>query len=137
MSFLLDTNVISETRRRRPDPNVIAWLESTAQQDLFVSVLTLGELAQGVARHRRKDAAAAASLDHWLTGIRELFADHVIPIDTETAMVWGRLNAERPLPVIDSLLAATALAHGHTLVTRNVKDVEGTGVSFVDPWERN
>ncbi len=135
MSFLLDTNVVSETRKRSPDPRVLAWFEATDQQALHVSVLTIGELAKGIALQRRKDPQAAAGLDHWLRGIEELFSDRVIPIDGPIATAWGELNAERPLPVIDSLLAATAKVRGFTLVTRNVRDVESTGVPVVNPWD--
>ncbi len=136
MSFLLDTNVVSETRRRTPDPNVLAWLQRTDQKDLYISVLTIGELTKGVARRARTDPRAAASLDHWLRGIQRMFSDQVIPVDADVAAAWGRLNADSPLPVIDSLLAATAKIHGLTLVTRNVRDVARTGVSHLNPWVR-
>ena len=134
MSFLLDTNMISETRRRNPDTAVLAWLDPIDHKDLYISVLTLGELAIGIARLQRKDPSAAAALSHWLQGIEELFADRVIGIDATVAKAWGGLNADRPLPVIDSLLAATAKVHGFTLVTRKVKDVASTGVTVIDPW---
>ena len=135
MSFLLDTNVVSETRKRSPDRNAMAWLEAADSATLFISVLTIGEIAKGIARHRMREPRAAASLEHWLRGIEAMFAEHVIAIDAEIATVWGHLNAERPLPVVDSLLAATAKVRGLTLVTRNVKDVEPTGVSVVNPWQ--
>lgn len=135
MSFLLDTNLVSETRKRAPDANVMAWFERVDQKDLYVSVLTLGELTKGIARRRRSDPRAAASLGHWLRGIATLFAERVIPIDAPIATAWGELNAVRPLPVIDSLLAATALVHGLTLATRNVKDVQATGARWVNPWQ--
>lgn len=134
MSFLLDTNVISETRRRTPDRNVLAWLQASDQQDLYISVLTIGELTKGIARLGKSDPRAAASLDHWLRGIEQMFSERVIPIDIDVAAAWGRLNADAPLPVIDSLLAATAKIHGLTLVTRNVADVARTGVSLLNPW---
>jgi predicted nucleic acid-binding protein len=135
LSFLLDTNVVSETRNRAPNPRVLAWLETADQQALHVSVLTIGELAKGIALHRRKDPRAANGLDHWLRGIEELFSDRIIPIDGPIATTWGQLNAERPLPVIDSLLAATAKVRGFTLVTRNDRDVESTGVPVINPWD--
>ncbi len=134
MSFLLDTNVVSETRKRAPDHNVLAWLEATDHRDLHISVLTIGELEKGVALHRRRDPVAAASLEHWVRGITEFYSDRFIPIDGPVAAAWGRLNADRPLPVIDALLAATAQVRGLTLVTRNVKDIEATGVPFINPW---
>lgn len=135
MNFLLDTNVVSETRKRTPDDAVMAWFNTTDANSLYLSVLTLGELAKGIARRRRTDPVAADSLAHWLTGIETLFADRVIPIDTAVAQLWGEMNAAAPLPVIDSLLAATAQTHDLALVTRNVRDVERTGVRVVNPWE--
>ena len=136
MSYLLDTNVISETRKRQPDPNVLAWLQDADHADLHISVLTIGELTKGIALYRRRDPGAAASLAHWLRGIEELFADRIILIDAPIARMWGEFNAERPLPVIDSLLAATAKVRGFTLVTRNVKDVRSTGAAVVNPWDQ-
>lgn len=137
MSFLLDTNVVSELRKRTPDSNVMAWFEQADQSDLYLSVLTLGELTKGIAKLGQTEPEAAASLDHWLKGIEQLFLERVIPIDTPTARVWGEFNAGAPLPVIDSLLAATAKVHGFTLVTRNVKDVAATGISVVNPWNHD
>ena len=135
MSFLLDTNVVSETRKRTPDRNVLAWFDDTDQQDLHISVLTIGELTKGIARRRHRDPRSAAGLEHWLRGIEELFSDRVIPIDASIATAWGNLDGGRPLPVIDSLLAATAKVRGFTLVTRNVKDIEPTGVAYINPWD--
>lgn len=135
MTYLLDTNVISETRKRSPNQHVLNWFAQAQENDLYLSVLTLGELTKGVAKLRETDADGADSLLHWLRGIEAMFSDRLIPIDAEIAGIWGALNAGRTLPVIDSLLAATALARDLTLVTRNVTDVEPTGVSFIDPWE--
>ncbi len=135
MSFLLDTSVVSETRKRTPDRNVLAWLDDTDHQDLYISVLTIGGLTKGIARRRRGDPRSAAGLEHWLRGIEELFSDRVIPIDASIATAWGNLDAGQPLPVIDSLLAATAKVRGLTLVTRNVEDIEETGVAYLNPWD--
>ena len=134
MSVLLDTNVVSETRKARPAPAVAAWHAAAAPGTLFVSVLTLGELDKGIARLRRRDPGGAAALAAWREGLETLFADRLLPIDAAVAARWGALNAARDLPVIDSLLAATALVHDLTLVTRNLGDVTGTGVRVVDPW---
>ncbi len=117
MSFLLDTNVLSETGKRLPYQNVITWLQQRDQTELYISVLTLGELAKGIARRRKTDQPAAASLAHWLDGIELLFSDRIIAIDPAIAGVWGELHADRNLAVIDSLLAATAKVHDLTLVT--------------------
>jgi predicted nucleic acid-binding protein len=132
--YLLDTNVISETRKSRADSGVIAFLSAADAAGLFLSVLTLGELRKGVEAKRRTDAVAADRLGAWVDGIETMFADRVLPIDAAAATRWGELSAGRSLPVIDTLIAATALCHGLTLVTRNKRDVEPTGVPLVDPW---
>ena len=134
MSYLLDTNVISEMRRKSPDSNVLAWLDGVDQKELFISVLTIGELSKGIARRRLKDPEMAESLQHWLRGIETFFADHVIGINTAIAMDWGAINDGRSLPVIDSLLAATARVRKLTLVTRNVRDIEPMNVPCFNPW---
>ena len=136
MSFLLDTNVVSETRRARADVNVLAWFRRNQPDSLYLSVLTVGEIAKGIAKLARRDAATAAALQQWLDAIRIHYADRVIEVDVEVAETWGRLSAVHPLPVIDGLLAATALVRGMTLVTRNVHDVAATGVSVINPWEQ-
>jgi len=132
--YLLDTNVISETRKARADSGVIAFLSAAEAAGLFLSVLTLGELRKGVAAKRRTDPGAADQLGAWVDGIEATFADRVLPIDAATARRWGELSANRTLPVIDTLIAAAAISHGLTLVTRNTRDVESTGVPLVDPW---
>lgn len=133
--YLLDTNVISETRKSRADSGVIAFLSAAEPAGLFLSVLTLGELRKGVAAKRRTDSGVADQLGAWVDGIETTFADRVLPIDAATARRWGELSANRTLPVIDTLIAATAISHGLTLVTRNTRDVESTGVPLVDPWQ--
>ena len=132
--YLLDTNVISETRKTRADSGVTAFLSAADAAGLFVSVLTLGELRKGVEAKRRTDPVAADRLSAWVDGIETIFADRLLPIDAAAARCWGELSAGRSLPVIDTLIAATAIRHGLTLVTRNTRDVEATGVALVDPW---
>lgn len=136
MKYLLDTNVVSELRRKAPEANVVAWFGRTDPAALYLSVLTLGEIAKGAESLSRRDATAARSLRAWLDGLREYYADRLVLVDAEIALEWGRLSAPRPLPVIDGLLAATASVRGMTLVTRNARDVKGTGVSVIDPWKR-
>ena len=135
MSYLLDTNVVSETRKRRPEPKVIRWLEACSRDSLYISVLTLGEIAKGIRLQETRDPIAAKSLERWLVGLSELFADRIVAVDREIANRWGRLSADLHLPVVDGLLAATALVRQLTLVTRNTRDVAGTGAILLNPWD--
>ena len=135
MRYLLDTNVVSELRRKAPDANVVAWFRRNDPATLHISVLTLGEIVKGVESLSRRDPVAGRSLNEWLDGLRRHYADRLIGIDAAVAEAWGRLSAVRPLPVIDALLAATASAHGMTLITRNRRDIAGTGVVAISPWE--
>ena len=133
--YLLDINVISETRKIRADAGVMAFLAAADVTGLFLSVLTLGELRKGVEAKRRTDLATADRLGAWVDGIETTFADRILPVDTAAARLWGELSARRTLPVIDTLIAATANTRGLTLVTRNTRDVAGTGVPLLDPWQ--
>jgi predicted nucleic acid-binding protein len=133
---LVDTNVISELRRRDPDANVRAWFAQRPATELYLSVLTLGEIRKGV--EALTDLGRRTVLREWLE--RELpvfFADRLLPIDAGVAHQWGQLLAKagRSLPAIDSLLAATALHHNLVLVTRNLKDVAGLPVKVLNPWD--
>ena len=134
MSFLLDTNVVSEIRKPRPHPGVMAWYEAVAGPELFLSVLVVGEIQQGITRLRRRDPRQAIAYETWLGRLRERFGDRVLPVTEEVALEWGRLSAGDPLPVVDGLLAATASVHSLTFVTRNVADVARTGVALFDPF---
>jgi toxin FitB len=135
VSFLLDTNVISEVRRSSPNPGVASWFDHAAGEDLFLSVLVVGEIRQGIERLRTRDRKQADVFEAWLELLHQDFQDRLLPVSTAVAEAWGRLNARSPLPVIDSLLAATALVHGLTLVTRDTSSLEGAGVEVLDPWE--
>lgn len=134
MAFLLDTNVVSELRRPRPDPHVQAWFRAMDGRDLHLSVLVLGEIEQGIERLRPRDPDRARALTTWLDGLRERHAGRIAPVTLDVALTWGRLNVARPLPVVDGLLAATALTHGWALATRNIRDLADTGVELVNPW---
>jgi toxin FitB len=134
VSFLLDTNVLSELRRRIPDAGVAAWFDSVDSRQLYLSVLTVGEIRQGICRLQRRDRAQAAVFDQWLAGLLRAYSDRVIPVTAEVAEEWGRLNVPDPVPVVDGLLAATAKVRDWTLVTRNISDVANTGVRLHNPF---
>lgn len=136
MSFLVDTDVVSEVRKRSPAQTVAEWYAATPADELYLSVLVIGEIRHGIERLRARDATAAGVYDRWLDRLRADFADRVLPVDLAVAEEWGTLNASRPLPVVDGLLAATAPAHGLTLVTRDVSQLAGAGVQVLDPWAR-
>lgn len=135
MSYLLDTNVISELRKRAPNRAVTTWFDAAPSSELFLSCLTIGEIRCGIERLRRKDDAQAQAIEHWLTGLRTIYRDHIAAIDTNVTEIWGRLNAAQQLPVVDGLLAATALVRDWTLVTRNTADFAQCGVRLLNPWD--
>lgn len=134
-SFLLDTNVVSELRKgARANRGVTAWFSRLGEDQLFLSVLTVGELRRGVEAIRRRDTNQAGQLDAWLEELTTLFADRILPIDAPIAECWGRLNVPDPLPVVDGLLAATAHVRGLTLATRDTGPAERSGVAVVNPF---
>lgn len=135
MTFLLDTIVISEVRKRHPDPHVVAWWDTVTSAEIFISALTIGEIRLGIERLRHKDSVQAGLLEHWLHGLRAIYQDHIINVDAAIAEEWGRLNVPNPLPIIDGLLAATARARGLILVTRNVADLARSGIPVLNPFD--
>ncbi len=135
MSFLLDTNVISEARKPAGDPNVRAWMATVQGTDLYLSVLVVGEIRQGIERLRRRDPAQAAVYENWLATLRRDYGNRVIPITADIAEQWGRLNVPDLVSTVDGLMAATAKVMGLTLVTRNTADVASTGVPVLNPFE--
>lgn len=136
MTFLIDTNIISEVRKGdRADPVVATWWNGIDEDDLWLSPLVLGEIRKGVELVRQRDPGKAEALEAWLADVNSHFGNRVLPIDTAVAEQWGKMNAIRPVPVIDALLAATAKANGLILVTRNVADVAGLGVDVLNPFE--
>jgi toxin FitB len=133
--FLLDTNIISEIRKRdRADVNVARWVARTPVTEIGTSVIVLAEIRRGIELKRRNDQNQAESLDRWFTQMRMRLEDRVLPIDESIAEAWARLSVPGPLPLIDGLLAATAQVHGLTLVTRNIADIARTGVSLLNPF---
>lgn len=135
MTYLLDTNVLSETRKRQPAVGVADWIAATPPDQLHVSVLTLGEIEQGIARIRgRGDRRQASALERWLRDVETGFEDRVLPVTIPVATTWGRQQYAQAIPVIDALIAATARVHGLTVVTRNVKDFELAGIRVLNPF---
>lgn len=136
MNYLIDTNVISEIRKRdRCEPRVAAWYSSLDDEAIYLSVLVLGEIRRGIERVRPTDPAQARALEAWLNQLNRSFADRILPIDAVVADTWGWMSAARPLSTVDALLAATAKVNGMTLVTRNSADVRGLDVSVLNPFE--
>ena len=138
MSFLIDTNVISEFRKkRRADSNVIRWMESTLSSEHFTSVLVIGEIRRGIALKRRYDMEQAQVTERWLNDLINHYSGRILPIDQSVAETWGELGVPDPLPVIDSLLAATALVHGLVLVTRDEALLAVKEIRSVNPFNPN
>jgi toxin FitB len=135
VSFLIDTNIISEVRKGdRCNPHVSAWYASIADDDLFLSTLVLGEIRKGVELARPTDPDKAAALERWLRQVEAAFDGRVLGIDNAVSDQWGRMSAIRPIPVIDGLLAATAMTNGLTFVTRNDRDIAGLGAAVLNPF---
>jgi toxin FitB len=135
MPFLLDTNILSELRKRGlADPNVQAWYGTVPDSELFTSVLVIGEIRRGIELKRPTNSAFATKLERWLRWIQQNFQDRILPVTQEIAEVWGALSPTQPLAEPDGLIAATAIHHNLTLVTRNVRDVQRSGVTILNPW---
>ena len=137
--FLLDTNVVSELRKAgdgKADANVTAWLSGVDAGTLYLSAMTLMELELGILRIERRDAAQGARLRAWMTHhVLPEFLDRTLPVDAVVALRCASLHVPDPRAERDALIAATALVHGMTVVTRNVADFEATGVPLLNPWD--
>jgi len=137
-AYLLDTNVISEPNRAKPDRRVLAWLGRTPEHSLYISALTLGEIRFGI--ERMVEPGMRVSLEQWLEHeVRPAFFDRILPVDERVAEAWGALTGSLRsrgvvVPPVDGLIAATALVHGLTVVTRNERDFEAAGVAVFNPW---
>jgi toxin FitB len=141
MSFLLDTNVLSEPRQKKPNANVINWFQRTPLEQTFISVVTLGEIEQGIAHlDARGETARAQNLRHWLeTSLLEMFEHRILNLDWACMRRWGNLTGQamaqgQTAPAFDAVLAATAVQHNLTLVTGNTKDFKSLNVKLLDPW---
>ena len=136
MSYLIDTNIISEIRKgSRCDPHVAAWYASIDDADLYLSVLVLGEIRRGIELARLRDPAKAEALEAWLAAVDAAFGERILPVDRAIADEWGRMSGQRPVPTVDGLLAATAKRHRLTLVTRNDADVGDLGAKVLNPFQ--
>lgn len=134
--YLFDTNILSELRKNaRAHPSVNHWFDKSDEETLFTSVLVLGEIRRGVERLRKKDSHQADALEKWLESWKRFFGDRMLPVDQRVADHWGGLAIDQKLPDIDGLLAATALVHNLTLVTRNTSDFARSGVKLLDPFQ--
>jgi predicted nucleic acid-binding protein len=136
VNYLIDTNIISEIRRaERCDGHVSSWFASIADEDIYLSVLVLGEIRKGIERARHSDAPRARALEEWLSALKRSYGERILPIDQVIADEWGSMSAIRAGPTVDALLAATAKVHRLTLATRNVANVAGLGAAIFNPFE--
>jgi toxin FitB len=135
MAYLLDTNVVSELRKgMRANRGVQAWRRSVAHEETFVSVLVFGELRRGVEKLRKRDEQTARVLERWMHDLQATFAERILPVSLEICDLWGGLSVLQPLPFADGLLAATAMSHDLTFITRNTADFQRTGVDYFNPF---
>lgn len=135
MSFLLDTNVVSELRKPTAHPNVASWSAQASGEKAYLSALVVGEIRSGIERLRRRgDDPQADVIEDWLASLRKAFEGLILPVSDEVAEQWGRIDAMKSIPPVDALMAATALEHDLTLVTRDTAPLAETGVRLLNPW---
>lgn len=135
MTFLLDTDVLSQLQKRKPDGRVVDWLSSRRSEELHISVLSVGEVRRGATNLRhRGDLPQALALERWVSDLRVMFGDRIVPVSLEIADAWGGQGMRSVPPPVDGLIAATAIVHGLTMVTRNTKHFGLTGVRVVNPF---
>ena len=135
MSFLLETVLLSDLRKTKPSRKVVRWIQAQKAETLFISVVSVGEIERGIEKVRKTDAEFAAELELWLEALLRLYDEQVLPVSANAARLWGRLSAKLGHGRVDLLIAATALTHGLTVVTRNVKHFAPTGVAVINPFE--
>ncbi|MFT4231939.1 MAG: type II toxin-antitoxin system VapC family toxin [Leucobacter sp.] len=133
--LLVDTNVLSEARRTRPNPGFASWWASAPETDLYISALTLGEIMRGIRRLEARDPVRSREYEEWYLALKQSFAWRIVEVDEEVAECWGEITAGDPRPDIDALLAATAIVNGMTLVTRNEKHLAGLPVRVLNPFD--
>lgn len=135
MNVLGDTNVISELKRgHKADRNVVDWIAAMQTDQIFTSVVVLGEIRRGIEQIARRDKPQGQGLERWYTSIRERLGDRVLPVDETVMTIWARISVPNMLPAYDGLIAATAIAYDLTLVTRDKLDYRRTGLRVIDPW---
>jgi predicted nucleic acid-binding protein len=134
MPYLIDTCIISELRKPHCNSGVASWMTGVEPDNVFLSVITLGEIRRGIENLRPKDAKTADGLERWLAGLESHYGDRILPISAAVADRWGRLSPAQPLPVSDGLIAATALEHKLTVATRNVSDFQRSGAGTFNPF---
>jgi toxin FitB len=136
MGYLMDTNIVSELRKEaRCDAGVSRWFDAAGEDDLFLSVLTLGEVRMGALGLARRNPAGATRVQAWVEALHAQYTGRVLPVTLQVAETWARLSVPDRLPAVDGLLAATAIVHDLVLVTRNTRDVARTGVKLLNPFE--
>jgi toxin FitB len=135
VNYLVDTNVVSELKRgRNAAPGVMAWFAATAPERIFTSVIVLGEIRRGIELIARRDKPQAAILEAWYASVRQGLGDRILPVDEPVMVLWAKIAVPDALPAYDGLIAATALAHGLSVVTRDVSAFWSAGVEVIDPW---
>jgi toxin FitB len=135
VNYLVDTNVVSELKRgRNAAPSVMAWFAATAPERIFTSVIVLGEIRRGIELIARRDKPQAAILETWYASMREGLGDRILLVDEPVMVLWAKFSVPDALPAYDGLIAATALAHGLSVVTRDVSAFRTAGVEVINPW---
>lgn len=134
MKYLLDTAVLSEMRKTDPDARAAAWYYSVEEENLYISVITIGEIQKGIALIERRTQTNATALKSWLERVKQVFSKRILPINLADAIEWGFVCARTGNTHDDNLIAATAIVNGLVVATRNTRHFEGTGASFYDPW---
>jgi hypothetical protein len=136
MNVLVDTNVISELKRGpKASPRVAKWFMALSPENVFTSVIVLGEIRRGIELIARRDKPQGEALEQWYALVRQRLGERVLPVDEPIMAIWAQLSVPNMLPAYDGLIAATAIAHGLAIATRNTQDYRGTGVQIIDPWQ--